>query len=133
MSAGSDETPFCLLLARRFLASPVNRTIAKLILAALLISSGACSGYRETYRQVTFSPRHRKDAVFGATLEFVRVEPDRTVIMIYTSDRRYETRARPGQLLTGEMGQLSHRVTSASPKSQSATIRYLAWTSAPLQ
>jgi hypothetical protein len=50
--------------------------------------------------------------------------------MTITTDRRYVVRAQPGQLLSGAMGQLPHRVTIASPKTQSATVKYLAWTSA---
>ena len=127
----ADSTPnekITLFVGRRKL----NYQSLKHLLAILCLCVAGCSIDRDRYEKASYSDAIRKQSVVPR-IEFVKVEPDKTVRMIYTTNMRHEVSARPGQELTFKDGQHASmfRIVRASPKDQTATLEYMVHVAGP--
>jgi len=100
---------------------------------ALLTLTG-CTIDRDRFENVAYSPDIRKVAMLPK-LEFLSVEADKTVIMIYTTDKPYRVHAKPGQALQFEDGDevSSYRIVSASPVKQTVILAQMTYAAGKLQ
>ena len=97
-----------------------------LILCSALLFTTGCASDRDRFETVEYSPSSRVTPKLPR-LTFERVEPDRTVVMTYTTNKAHEVCAKPGQELQFADGQRAsmYRVVSASPKTQGVVLAYM--------
>ena len=100
------------------------RAFGVLRVAGIAVLLFGCVSYHDVYRTAAFSPAHRDGSSVRVGLQFLRVDPDSTVVMRYKTSVWWELRAKPGRYLSGRYGATDLRVISASPHDQTAVVKY---------
>lgn len=96
-------------------------------LSALNLCFYGCAFKPDTYKEAIYSSTINHRPEVASNLKFARVEPDQTVVMIYTTNCPHEVRAKPGKNLQFPNGDKIgiYRIKKASWHKQTVILEYM--------